>query len=51
MAANMGLIARNVFQMQLVLSTDLRSKLSFRSFTRNRGKYRWQAIDQENEGL
>jgi hypothetical protein len=24
----MGLIARNVFQMQLVLSTDLRSKLA-----------------------
>jgi hypothetical protein len=38
MAGNMGLIAGNVFQMQLVLSTDSTFKTSFRSSARNKNQ-------------
>jgi hypothetical protein len=47
MAANMGLIAKKIPNTQLQI--DSMCKISIRGFTRNQVKYRWQAIDQENE--
>jgi hypothetical protein len=45
----MGLIAKNVSLTQLASQIDSMCKISIRGFTRNQIKYRWQAIDQENE--
>jgi hypothetical protein len=41
----------NVFQMQLVLSTDSTFKLASEALQEIRIKYRWQTIDQENEAI
>jgi hypothetical protein len=50
MAANMGLIAKNVSLMQLV-SDRFHVKSSIRLYKKSEIKYRWQAIDQENEAI
>jgi hypothetical protein len=50
MAANMGLIAKNV-SLATRYQIDSMCKISIRGFTRNQNKYRWQAIDQENEAI
>jgi hypothetical protein len=46
MAANMGLIAKNVSQRNSS-QIDSMCKISIRGFTRIQIKYRWQAIDQK----
>jgi hypothetical protein len=47
MAANMGLIAKKIPNTQIQI--DSMCKISIRGLQEIRIKYRWQAIDQENE--
>jgi hypothetical protein len=51
MAANMGLIAKKCFPNATRVTDRFRAKNSTRGLTRNQIKYRWQAIDQENEAI
>jgi hypothetical protein len=50
MAANMDQL-KNVFQMLRGLPTDSMFKISLEALQEIRIKYRWQAIDQENEAM
>jgi transposase len=51
MAANMGLIAKKCFPNATRVTDRFHVKLALEALQEIRIKYRWQAIDQENEAI